>query len=146
MVTLAAPPPSWTHSANDSDLRQSTARRLASALSSLVARDDEPPPVWRSATFADGVEAIRTSLAGAHTSSAIERAASVLLDGAGRSDWSFALAVQRLGRDPAAVAIAMRWLEVDARVMLPPWPEVVRRRILEPVGKLLGGDAELWFG
>ncbi len=128
------------------DLLETPAGRLASVLRSLVARDDEPPPLWRSASFADGVEAIRTSLAGAHTPSAIDRAAAVLLDGAGRPGWTFPVAAQRLARDPAAVAVAIRWLELDARVELPSWSGVVRRHSLEPVGTLSGGDAELWFG
>jgi len=122
------------------------AQRLASALRSLVARDDEPPPVWRSPAFADGVGAIRTSLAQTHARSVIDHAATVLLDGEGRSGWSFAQAAQRLARDPAAVAIAIRWLEVDQRVSLPAWPDVVRRRSLEPDDQPSRADAELWFG
>jgi len=146
MVTMVALPPGWTHTTGGPDRQESTARRLASVLRSLVARDDEPPSVWRSVAFADGVEAIRRSLAGAHTPSAIDRAAIVLLDGSGRSGWPFSLAAQRLGRDPAAVAIALRWLEVDGRVKLPDWPDVVRRHSLAAVGTLSETDAELWFG
>jgi hypothetical protein len=146
MVTMVAPPPGWTRRTGTAGLQERTAQRLASALRSLVARDDEPPSVWRSASFADGVEAIRTSLAEAHTPSAIDHAATVLLDGDVPTDWSFALAAQRLARDPAAVAIAVRWLEVAGRVVLLPWPEVVRHRSLEPAGYQVGADAELWFG
>lgn len=141
-----APPPGPDQGFNGSSSKESTACRLASALRSLVARDDEPPPVWRTPAFADGVEAIRASLSGAHTPSVIDRAATVLLDGAARADWSFSLAAQRLARDPAAVAIAMRWLELDARAALPAWPDVVRRRALQPVRAPAARDVELWFG
>jgi hypothetical protein len=146
MVTMVAPRSDQIHDPNGSNLQESTACRLASALRSLVARDDGPPPVWRSAAFADGVEAIRTSLAKATTLSAIDRVAAVLLDGATGSGWSFSQAAQRLARDPAAVAIAMCWLEAEDRVMLPAWSEVIRRRTLEPIRKHTAPDAELWFG
>ncbi len=146
MVTMVAPPADWTNGQGGSNPGEPTAARLASALRSLVARDDELPPVWRSAAFADGVDAIRTSLSEAHTRSAIDRAATVLLEAATRSGWSFPIAAQRLARDPAAVAIAIRWLEVDGRRALPAWPDVVRRHALEPAGSLVTPEAELWFG
>ncbi len=120
--------------------------RLATALRSLIARDDEPPTLWRSATFAQGVEAIRVSLAAVHTRVALTRTSRVLLDDASPAGSAFPLAAQRLARDPAAVALAIRWLELEAGTQLPSWRDIVRRRTLEPTDRRTAPDAELWFG
>ena len=134
------------HRVSDPADRAREAHRLATALRSLVARDEEPPPLWRSATFAHGVEAIRATLVSVRAAAALDGSARRLLgaeDGAGPS---FGLVAQRLARDPAAVALAIRWLEIDGKVTLPPWPDVVRRRTLEPADRQVAVDAELWFG
>jgi hypothetical protein len=120
--------------------------RLGAALRSLVARDDEPPILWRSVTFASGVEAIREALGPVATVPELAWSGRGLIEvEAGRTS-SFARAAQRLARDPASVALALRWLELDGRNRLPAWTDVVRRRSLEPLGRDPVHDAGLWFG
>jgi hypothetical protein len=134
------------HRVSDPADHAQEAQRLATALRSLIARDDEPPPLWRSATFAHGVEAIRASLVDARTTAALVRSARGLLQTEDGAESSFRLVVQRLARDPAAVALAIRWLEIDGTVTLPPWPDVVRRRSIAPLDRQPVPDVELWFG
>jgi hypothetical protein len=120
--------------------------RLATALRSLIARDEAPPPLWLSATFARGVDTIRASLAGIETTSVLVRSARGMLEPVDADGTPFAVLARRLARDPAAVALGIRWLEIDLACALPPWPDVVRRRSLDPAAREPAGDAAIWFG
>lgn len=125
--------------------RRREGERLAAALRSLIARDDAPPPLWLSATFTRGVETIRASLDPVETTAVLVRSARGMLEPVDAEGTPFAVLAQRLARDPAAVALGIRWLEIDGRTRLPAWPEVVRRRSIEPDDRT-ARDAEIWFG
>lgn len=125
--------------------RRQEGERLAAALRSLIARDDAPPPLWLSATFTRGVETIRASLDGVETTAVLVRSARGMLEPVDAQGTPFALVAQRLARDPAAVALGIRWLEIDGTMRLPAWPELVRRRSIEPLDRT-ARDAEIWFG
>jgi hypothetical protein len=120
--------------------------RLGTVLRSLVARDDEPPPVWRSATFARGVEAIRATLSPVASLPELAWSARGLVDAEPGANLPFGIVAHRLARDPASVALAVRWHEIDGAVRVAAWPDVVRRRSLEPVGRDPVHEAGLWFG
>jgi hypothetical protein len=126
--------------------RRREGERLAAALGSLIARDDAPPPLWLTPTFSHGVDAIRASLTGIESTNVLIRSARGMLDPVDDAGTPFALVAQRLARDPAAVALAVRWLEIDRATALPSWPELVRRRSIEPVEPTPARDAEIWFG
>jgi hypothetical protein len=126
--------------------RRREGERLAGALRSLIARDDAPPPLWLSPTFSHGVEAIRASLTGIDTTVVLIRSARGMLEPVDAAGTPFAVVAQRLARDPAAVALAVRWLEIDGATSLPAWPELVRRRSIEPPDRDSDPDAAIWFG
>jgi hypothetical protein len=126
--------------------RRQEGKRLAAALRSLIARDEAPPPLWLSLTFAHGVDAIRASLAGIESTGVLVRSARGLLEPVDPEGTPFAALARRLARDPAAVALGLRWLEIDLGCTLPPWPDLVRRRRLGPVDGDPVRDAAIWFG
>ena len=121
--------------------------RLADALPSLVARDDDPPPLWRSAEFAQQVEDLRTALGPARSADELLRRVRCVgpLEPVARHE-SFDALARRLARDPLCVALAIRWIELASDRPLAAWPALVRRRSLA----LCPADPELevatWFG
>ncbi len=120
--------------------------RLGAVLRSLVARDDDPPVMWRSATFARGVEAIRATLAPAASLPELAWSARGLVDAEPGAKTPFGIVAHRLGRDPASVALAVRWLEIEGAARIAAWPDVIRRRSLAPTGRDPVHEAGLWFG
>jgi hypothetical protein len=136
---------------------------LAEALPFLLARDDERPHLWRSAVFADQVSTMRSRVAaildphglvGRVRRLGIELAppADPPVVGAeeDRRPGRFESAARRLGRDPVAVALAIRWLEIRSGTRLPTWDDLMRRRVMvpQPAGSesAFGRDASIWFG
>jgi hypothetical protein len=111
---------------------------LAAALSHLLRRDEECPARWRSASFADAVEAIRRDLGSA---TAIQSLPAPYVDG--DRDLGFQDAVARLARNPDDVAVAIRRLELAERRPLPPWLDLVRHGLPSRPSDL---DTALWFG
>ena len=113
------------------------ARALAEALTHLLARDDEPPARWLAPAFADAVGRARAEQhldAWGHGLAHEPVAADPL---------TFHAAVSRLACDPRSVAVAIRHLELAGARRLPPWPELIRRRIPTPATIF---DASIWFG
>jgi hypothetical protein len=113
------------------------ARALADALAQLLARDDELPACWLAPAFADAVGRARAEQhAGApgHGSPDDLVAAGPL---------TFPAAVSQLACDPRRVALAIRQLEIAGARCLPPWPELMRRRMPTPPTIV---DVSLWFG
>jgi hypothetical protein len=121
-------------------------RHLADALSSLLAREGDDPPLWWSATFARRVASARSVVSSVTSTSR-------LAAGLERRSWQAAAArnrfdadARRLARDAISVAIAIRWLEVRHGSSLPTWPELLRRRSLAPRSSDPRSEATLWFG
>jgi hypothetical protein len=110
---------------------------LAAALAHLLVRDEERPAIWHAATFSDAVEAARAGLA---TGAAMPAGPSeaVAADPPG-----FREAVDRLARDPAAVAGAIRRIEATRRGPLPAWVHLVRHGLPALPSDL---DRSIWFG
>jgi hypothetical protein len=105
---------------------------LSDALPFLVARDGDRPTVWLTDAFMARVAASRTYLAAVRTTAGlvarIGSAVETWQTGHGR----FEAAARHLAADPRSVAIAIRLHEIQHGVRLPSWPEILRRRSLEP--------------
>jgi hypothetical protein len=119
--------------------------RLADALCHLVERDDLPPARWLSPGFVAEVARLRTRFASLMTPDELAAAAG-RLGVETRTAATFEAATKKLARDATSVALATRRIELEHRVRLPSWPDILRRRRLLP---LLGEppiDTSLWFG
>ncbi len=130
------------------DLPERKLETLADALQLLVARDDEIPARWLSPAFGREVATIRTLVASVatktHLAARLEPDAEAGTDvEAGR----FERACRRLAADAPAVALAIRWLEIQDDHRLPTWPEILRRRRILPVPvPSATSEAASWFG
>jgi hypothetical protein len=111
---------------------------LAAALSHLLRRDEDCPARWRSAAFAEAVEAARGDL-GSATAIQLLPVPHTYED----RDLAFQDAVARLARNPDDVAVAIRRLELAERRSLPPWLALVRLGLPSRPSDL---DTALWFG
>jgi hypothetical protein len=109
---------------------------LASALGHLLGRDGERPARWLTAAFAADVERARLPLR------RVVRVRDLPTAPAG-GVLTFAEAVAMLGRDPVAVALAIRRLEIARSGALPAWEDLARRGV-PPTTSLL--DVATWFG
>ncbi len=133
---------------HDRDLPERELETLADALLLLVARDDEIPAGWLSPAFGREVATIRTRVASvvtkAHLAARLEPGAEAGTDvEAGR----FERACRRLAVDAPAVALAIRWLEIQDDHRLPTWSEILQRRRILPIpASPTNADAAHWFG
>jgi hypothetical protein len=109
---------------------------LASALNHLLARDESRPARWLAPSFATDVERARMRLR------RVVRATDLPEHTPGEAT-TFGTAVDALGRDPAAVALAIRRLEITRSAALPAWEDLVRRGI-PPMASPL--EVATWFG
>lgn len=109
---------------------------LASALSHLLARDEERPARWLARSFATDVERARLTLR------RVVRVRDLPPPGPG-SPATFGAAVAVLERDPSSVALAIRRLEIARSAALPAWEDVVRRGLPSTASPL---DVATWFG
>jgi hypothetical protein len=113
-------------------------RVLAEALAHVLGRDDDRPARWRTTAFAVAVDRARTELRG------IASVPNLHVPSGERSGaLTFDEAIERIARNPADVAAAIRRLELSARQPLPAWPELVRRGLPPRPSDL---DVALWFG
>jgi hypothetical protein len=118
---------------------------LADVLPFLLSRDDERPATWLSPEFDRQVAAIRSRV-----STIVNRRllAARLGPDANVSDGSrFEQAARRLASDANAVALAVRWIEIQGDQRLPSWPEVLRRQAFRATSSAPAttGDPH-WFG
>lgn len=109
---------------------------LASALSHLLARDEERPARWLVRSFATDVDRARLKLR------LVVRVRDLPPPGPA-TPATFGAAVAVLERDPNSVAIAMRRLEIARSAALPAWEDVVRRGLPSAASPL---DVATWFG
>ena len=111
---------------------------LADALVQLLGRDDELPARWLSAAFAQEVQQQRADIATVTSPAGLHSVGPA--SGVGST---FRSAVLGLTRNPAYAAVAIRHLEIVHGQALPPWGDLVRRRI--PAG-FIDAEASPWFG
>jgi hypothetical protein len=119
---------------------------MAEALPILIARDDDPPALWLSASFATEVAAVRSSLASIDSVHDLATRSWLALRAGMAEVRAFEAAARSLAGDATCVGLAIRWLEIQTDSRLPAWPELLRRRpthVPPPVGSV---DAALWFG
>jgi hypothetical protein len=121
-------------------------RHLADALSSLLARDGDDPPLWWSSTFARRVASARSVVSSVTSASRLAAGLDRRQPPATAARGRFDADARRLARDAVSVAIAIRWLEVHQGTTLPAWPELLRRRSLAPRATDPRREASLWFG
>jgi hypothetical protein len=131
----------WT--SHDHDLAS-----LADVLPFLLLRDDERPAKWLTAAFERDVASVRSRIA-----RIVERRqiAARLGDdtsaGTSPAESRFERASRRLATDAVAVALVIRWLEIDTDARFPSWPDILRRRTAHPaLATYVASDHSLWFG
>lgn len=127
------PDPLFVPRARDAD---AAALFLATSLDQLLRRDRERPPRWMTRSFAADVERTRLALRRAVSARDLEWSAPA-------APLSFGAAVELLGRDAAAVALAVRRLEIARSAALPPWEDLVRRGVPPTTSPL---EVATWFG
>lgn len=123
---------------------ESELETLADILPFLVSRHDEPPAGWLAPAFGRQIAFVRSRV----TTIANNRhlAARLGPDATGL-EGRFERATRRLATDATAVALAIRWLEIEADTRFPSWSEILRRRTLHPAPvERAGADASFWFG
>jgi hypothetical protein len=118
---------------------------LADQLPILLPSDLHRPSRWFSDEFGRQVATVRSAVTtiadGRDLARHLEPAnTGTGIDGSER-------AARRLASDATAVALAIRWLEIEADIRLPSWSEILRRRTLFLFpGRLGSVDASAWFG
>jgi hypothetical protein len=119
---------------------------LARVLSSLLARDEPPPARWSSEAFAADVAATRSRLSAILARGRLVTAWRAFA--ASRRAWGLRrdASIERLGREPGAVAFALRQLELERQVRLAPWVDLIRRHELIAIGRDPNLEAPIWFG
>lgn len=118
---------------------------LADILPFLLSRDDERPATWLAPAFGRQIATVRSRVTTiAHTR---HLAARLGPDATGAEAGRFERAARRLAADATAVALAIRWIEIQTDMRLPSWSEILRRRTVHPVS-LAGASAgdPFWFG
>jgi hypothetical protein len=115
----------------------STAGLLGSALLHLLARDEPPPAAWATSFFEGGVTYHRAWLSSMQTTAELDRLAPPTVD---PTFWG---AVSSLARDPLAVAVAVRRLELARGASLPAWSAILRHGVAPRVSRAEQGR---WFG
>jgi hypothetical protein len=115
----------------------STAGLLGSALLHVLARDEPPPATWATSVFEGGVTYHRAWLSSIQTTAELDRLAPPAVDP------TFRGAVSALARDPLAVAVAVRRLELARGAALPAWTAILRHGVGPRVSRAEQG---LWFG
>lgn len=128
--------------------REHDLANLADVLPFLLLRDDEQPARWLTPAFGEQVALVRTQVAripdGRRVAARLETDAS---HEPGSPEGRFERASRRLASDPAAVALVIRWLEIEADTRLPSWSDILRGRALRPTSAPhFATDASFWFG
>jgi hypothetical protein len=147
-----APPASTTAPERDDAARPDAgdlAREIevmAEALPILIARDDDPPALWLSASFASEVDDTRSLLSSIDSVHDLAGRSLLALRSGVAEVRAFEAAARRLAGDAPSVGLAIRWLEIQTGTRLPSWPELMRRRPTHPLPSPAPLDAALWFG
>jgi hypothetical protein len=115
----------------------STAGLLGSALLHVLGRDEPPPAAWATFAFAGGVAYHRAWLSSAQSTAELDPLAPPAVD---PTFWG---AVSALARDPLAVAVAVRRLELARGAALPGWPAILRHGVAPRVSR---DEQGRWFG
>ncbi len=142
------PPASRIHTALPEDDAWTTLEHDLETLADilpLVLAHDERPNSWLAPAFVRQVAFIRSRVAGvARRRHLAARLGPDLTEaGPGR----FERAARRIAVDPTAVALAIRYLEIEADTRLPSWSDILRRRTIQPAPTGPGSpEAALWFG
>ena len=145
IANLVPGPSPATHSSDD----QSVARDLeaaARALGSLLSRDDEHPARWSSPAFVTEVAKSRSRLSFVLTMDELVTARRRILPGEPITTSGSDLATGRLSREPVAVALALRALELERQVRLAPWVDLLRDREVRAIESNASLSVEIWFG
>ncbi len=120
--------------------------RLGNDLCLLVERDEPPPARWLTRGFVADVARLRSRLAATPSVVVLGRYARRFGGPDAPAPRTFEEAADLLARDALSVAVALRRIELQHRVRLPAWPDVVRRRRVLPLPVEPAFDAALWFG
>ncbi len=118
---------------------------LADILPLLVVRVDERPATWLAPAFVRQVAFVRSRIATITNGRLLAARLGPEVPGPGPG--RFERATRRLSADATAVALAIRWLEIEDETRLPSWVEILRRRTIgiAPVASR-NADASFWFG
>jgi hypothetical protein len=119
---------------------------MAEALPILIARDDDPPALWLSASFASDVADVRASFATIESIHDLTTRSWLALRAGLTEVRMFEAAARSLASDATCVGLAIRWLEIQADTRLPAWPELLRRRSTYVFTLDERRDAAIWFG
>ncbi len=119
---------------------------LAEALASLLARDGDDPPAWTSPPFVRRISAARSIIASVDDPARLATGLEQTSRSRVRPSAAHQTRVRRLAGDAMAIAIVLRWRELRDRCALPGWPEIVRRRSLDPPATDPSHGVGHWFG